>query len=173
MCRGHFFRESKKWIPKLLLFKLLSNANADKNMLHFWMSNSGRGFLNMIFSMSFHDFDSTHSQYSIMNTNKKTCMHGRCDQEKLSAREQTMKPRHSIILAENLKKDITRPLICTCTCKICSILWVLMFHQVFFPSGRDSSFYCDSFLYAVVLTSVWQESQFTVESRSHVFKFWV
>ena len=74
-----------------------------------------------------HNFDSTHSQYGIMHINKH--MHGICDQEKLNAREQTMKlveekyakkkesflPDIQFFMAKNLKKDITRPLTCTNT----------------------------------------------------------
>ena len=126
-----------------------------------------------------HDFDSTHSQYGIMDINKK--MHGFGDQEKLSTREQTMKlveekyanekesllPDIQLFMAENLKEDITRPLACTNTSKICdgiltffatyqedhnvvSIQLVLSFIELFLTLGRDSSLYCDSFLHAVV-----------------------
>ena len=64
-----------------------------------------------------HDFDSTHSQYGIMDVNEN--IHGCWDQERLSAREQIMKlveekyakkkesllPDIQLFMAENLKED--------------------------------------------------------------------
>ena len=61
------------------------------------------------------DFDSTLSQYGIMDINKN--IHSCYDQKKLSAREQTMQLVEEKYTKK--KEDITRPLVCTNTRNIC------------------------------------------------------